>query len=191
MRTARIDGSLPEVARKRPSNVRFAGIGKKTTSNPVGCGRYTWPVVFDTHCHLTFDCFEGRVEEVLQEAAKAGVRGCITVATTTADAPRVTALADQHPRVWCSTGVHPLYSDQPIDWAAMHTAAQHPRCVAWGELGLDNHYAQPPAAKQRETLETQLAHIEGWTSEGLAKPVVCAEPPRGGRHAALGKCECG
>ncbi|MCH2160432.1 MAG: TatD family hydrolase, partial [Phycisphaerales bacterium] len=30
----------------------------------------------------------------------------------------------------------------------------------------------PPAAKQRDILETQLARIETWTSEGLAKPVI-------------------
>ena len=128
--------------------------------------------MFDTHCHLTFDCFEGRVEQVLKDAASAGVRGCITVATTTRDAPLVTMLADRHPEVFCSTGVHPLYSDQPIDWAMMQAAAKHPRCVAWGELGLDNHYTEPAAEVQREVLQEQLRLIESWTSEGLAKPVI-------------------
>jgi len=128
--------------------------------------------MFDTHCHLTFDCFQGRVEQVLADAAAAGVCGCITVATTTQDAPRVTALAERHPEVHCSTGVHPLYSDTPIDWALMHEAAQHPKCVAWGELGLDNHYAEPAGDVQRAVLKDQLARIEAWTEEGLSKPVI-------------------
>lgn len=128
--------------------------------------------MIDTHCHLSFDCFQDRIDEVLADALAAGVRGCITVATTTRDASQVTSLTESHPNVWCSTGVHPLYSDQPIEWDLMHEAAQHPKCVAWGELGLDNHYKEPSAQIQREVLYTQLAHIEEWTAQGLAKPVI-------------------
>ena len=153
MRAVRIGESLPE----------------RTLRSRRG---YTWFSMFDTHCHLTFDCYESRISQVLADAKKAGVRGCITVATTTGDAPRVTALADQHADVWCSSGVHPLYSDQPIDWDAMLTAGRHPRCVAWGELGLDNHYEQPPADQQREVLKIQLDRIREWTAEGLAKPII-------------------
>ncbi|MCP4797887.1 MAG: TatD family hydrolase [Phycisphaeraceae bacterium] len=128
--------------------------------------------MFDTHCHLTFDCFDDRIDAVLDDARAAGVRGCISISTTTADLPRLTGLADLHASVWCSSGVHPLYSDRPIDWAAMETAARHPKCVAWGELGLDHHYPEPARDLQRSVLEEQLARIEAWTEAGLAKPVV-------------------
>lgn len=128
--------------------------------------------MIDTHCHLTFDCFEDRVDEVVADALAAGVSKLITVATTTRDAARVVALAERYPNVFCSTGVHPLYSDQPIDWSAMHDAALHPKCVAWGELGLDNHYDTPVADRQRSILELQLASIEEWTREGLDKPII-------------------
>ena len=128
--------------------------------------------MFDTHCHLTFDCYEGRIEKILTEARTAGVRGCISISTTTGDLDRLVEIADTHHQVWCSSGVHPLYSDQPIDWEIMGRAARHPKCVAWGELGLDRHYDRPPIEIQRRVLEEQLARIEGWSDEGLAKPVV-------------------
>lgn len=128
--------------------------------------------MFDTHCHLTFDCYEGRVAEILAAARADGVRGCISISTTTGDLDRLVGLAETHDRVWCSAGVHPLYSDRPIDWEVMGRAARHPKCVAWGELGLDRHYAEPPIEQQQRVLEDQLARIEGWTAEGLAKPVV-------------------
>lgn len=140
-------------------------------STPRGRETYARDV-FDTHCHLTFDCFENRIDAVLADARAAGVRGCISISTTTADLPRLTGLADLHPTVWCSSGIHPLYSDRPIDWAAMETAARHPKCVAWGELGLDHHYPEPARDLQRSVLEQQLARIEAWTTEGLSKPVV-------------------
>ena len=134
---------------------------------PVNC-RY----MFDTHCHLTFDCFDGRIPQLLSDAAAAGVHGCITVSTTTGDLDQILALVDEHPQVWCSSGVHPLYSDTPIDWEAMRKAGEHPRCLAWGELGLDNHYKNPAKSQQLDVLQEQLERIEQWTQEGLSKPII-------------------
>ncbi|MAD19891.1 MAG: LuxR family transcriptional regulator [Planctomycetaceae bacterium] len=152
---------------------RLASVGMVLGREPTSVRREAYPHrVFDTHCHLTFDCFEDRIDAVLADARSAGVRGCISISTTTADLPRLTGLADRHPTVWCSSGVHPLYSDRPIDWNAMELAARHSKCVAWGELGLDHHYPRPDRDLQRSVLEEQLARIEAWTLDGLSKPVV-------------------
>lgn len=130
--------------------------------------------MIDTHCHLTFPEYADRVVEVLAAARAAGVRGAITISTTTADAARTVALARLHDGLWASAGVHPLYSDQPADWAAMRELGLDPKCVAWGELGLDRHYAEPSQAVQLARLEEQLGHLERWRREDprLDKPVV-------------------
>lgn len=130
--------------------------------------------MIDTHCHLTFPDFAGRVEETLEHAASMGVDGCITISTTAPDALAALTVAEQHARVWCSAGVHPLYADQgPHDWAQLRRLAESEKCVAWGELGLDNHYDRPARAIQDRVLEEQLASIEGahrfW---GRSLPVV-------------------
>ncbi len=130
--------------------------------------------MIDTHCHLTFPDFAGQVDEALEHARSLGVDGCITIATTVPDALAALTVAEQHERVWCSAGVHPLYSDQvPHDWGQLRRLAESQRCVAWGELGLDNHYARPPGETQRDVLEAQLAAIEEahrfW---GRALPVI-------------------
>ncbi|MFN5496296.1 MAG: TatD family hydrolase [bacterium] len=130
--------------------------------------------MIDTHCHLTFPDYAGRVGAVLADARAAGVLGAITISTTTADAARTVALAREHPNLWASAGVHPLYSDRPADWAEMRAAGLDPKCVAWGELGLDRHYLDPPQEVQRPLLETQLGHLARWRLEDprLDKPVV-------------------
>ncbi len=128
--------------------------------------------MFDTHCHLTFPEYRGRVAQVLAAARSEGVWGAITVSTTTANALASLALAREHEDLWCTAGVHPLHSDEPVDWAAMRLAGSHPKCVAWGELGLDRHYSTPPFDLQRRVLGEQLAQIEAWRGEGLEKPVV-------------------
>jgi len=117
--------------------------------------------MIDTHCHLTFPDFAGRVRAVLDRAACEGIRGVITISTTTRDCLEALALAEQHPDVWCTAGVHPLYSDRGThEWANLGRVIRQPRCVAWGELGLDNHYEKPARETQRRILEEQLAYIE-------------------------------
>jgi TatD DNase family protein len=132
--------------------------------------------VIDTHCHLTFPDFAGRVPEVLDEAARHGVEGCITVGTTTDNALECLALAERHDRVWCTAGVHPLYADRaPHQWDNLARAILHPRCVAWGELGLDRHHPTPDYSLQRRVLDEHIAIILATRRDAPAiarKPVV-------------------
>ncbi|MBK7404977.1 MAG: TatD family hydrolase [Phycisphaerales bacterium] len=130
--------------------------------------------MIDTHCHLTFPDFADRIDETLAHAASLGVDGCITISTTVPDALAALTVAEQHERVWCSAGVHPLYADQgPHDWGQLRRLAGAPKCVAWGELGLDNHYREPARTVQDRVLEEQLAAIEeAHRAWGRALPVI-------------------
>ena len=129
--------------------------------------------MIDTHCHLTFPDFAGQIDETLREAADAGVWGCISISTTSRDCLDALRVAQAHDNVWCTAGVHPLYSGKgPHDWQAVRNVAEDERCVAWGELGLDNHYDKPPRDTQRAVLAEQLAFIESCAHDGIDKPVV-------------------
>ncbi|MEQ9207680.1 MAG: TatD family hydrolase [Phycisphaerales bacterium] len=129
--------------------------------------------MIDTHCHLTFPDYAGRIDEVLADAALLGVTGAISIATTTKDSLDTLRLAREHEQVWCSVGVHPLYSDKgPHDWNVLRAHAKDPKCVAFGELGLDNHYDKPPKPIQHSVLAEQLATIESCWDDGLKLPIV-------------------
>ncbi len=129
--------------------------------------------VIDTHCHLTFSDYAGRIDQVLDEAAQFGVMGAISIATTTQDSHDTLRIAREHDQVWCTAGVHPLYADKgPHDWSVLKEHAKDPKCVAFGELGLDNHYDDPPKPIQHEVLADQLATIESCWDEGSKLPIV-------------------
>ena len=128
--------------------------------------------MIDTHCHLTFPDYNGRLDQVVADALAVGVRGMITVSTTSADCSRGLELATQSDRIWCTAGVHPLHSDEPRDWLAVRAVAEHPRCVAWGELGLDYHYTRPPRPLQHEVLAEQLQFMKQCADDGLTMPMV-------------------
>lgn len=122
--------------------------------------------MIDTHCHLTFPDYEGRIDQVVRDAAAAGVTGCITISTTTQNCFDCLKVAERFPNVWCSAGVHPLYSDEgPHEWNNLRIVARHEKCVAWGELGLDNHYTEPARDVQHRVLHEQLAFIESCRPE--------------------------
>ena len=69
-------------------------------------------------------------------------------------------MAEAHANLWCTAGVHPLHSDEPRNWEDVKRAAASPKCVAWGELGLDSHYKDPSRVVQEQVLHEQLAFIE-------------------------------
>ncbi len=132
--------------------------------------------MIDTHCHLTFPEFAGREALIMDAARAVGVRAAITISTTSVDCALACAIASRVPGVWCSSGVHPLYADAggptgSHDWANIERIARDPRCVAWGELGLDNHYADPPKPLQLATLHAHLDLITRVNRE-LGKPII-------------------
>jgi len=130
--------------------------------------------MIDTHCHLTFPDYEGAVARTLDEARDAGVYGAITVSTTAHTCADGLKIAEEYENVWCTAGIHPLYADQgPHDWDAIRFVAKRDKCVAWGELGLDNHYAEPAKGIQHAVLEEQLACIEACIKED---PQACDLP---------------
>ncbi|GAB4522634.1 MAG: hypothetical protein Tsb0013_25200 [Phycisphaerales bacterium] len=126
--------------------------------------------MIDTHCHLTFPDYDGRVDEELRLAREAGVHTVITIATGVRNGTETVALADKHERLFATTGVHPLYAHEgPHDWSLMLETAQHPKCVAFGELGLDNHYDAEHRPVQHAVLDAQLGAIVG---SGIDLPIV-------------------
>lgn len=129
--------------------------------------------MIDTHAHLCFPDYAGKIDETLAEARNAGVMGVISIACTTQDSHDQLRLAHEHEHIWCTAGVHPLYSDkEPHDWAAIREIAKDPKCVAWGEMGLDNKHEHPPRSIQDPVLATELAFIESCKADGIDLPIV-------------------
>lgn len=117
--------------------------------------------MIDTHCHLTFRDYNGDERPFLDRAAEHGVTGAITISTTTSDCQDALSIATRNENVWCSSGVHPLHADEgPHQWDNIIEVARDSKCVAWGEIGLDNHYDKPPKDIQLSVLHHQLALIQ-------------------------------
>ncbi|MFZ2300659.1 MAG: TatD family hydrolase [Gallionella sp.] len=92
----------------------------------------------DSHCHLNFPELAENITDVLAQMQQNDVVAALCVSVSLADFPRVLALAEQHPNIYASVGVHPDYEgvEEP-DVTRLVKLAQHPRVIAIGETGLD------------------------------------------------------
>jgi TatD DNase family protein len=125
--------------------------------------------LIDTHCHLDFDAYDGLRDQIVQEAAAAGVTRIINPGV---DLPRCRAalqLADHYLGVYVAVGIHPNstadFSDDML--AQVREMAKHPKVVAVGEIGLDYYRDRSPKTAQWAAFEAQLS-----LAAELSRPVI-------------------
>ena len=122
----------------------------------------------DSHCHLDFPDLIAREDEVLANMAANDVGIALCISVKLEDFPKVRALAERHPHLWASVGVHPDYADcDEPDVARLVALADHPKVVAIGETGLDYYWQKDAPEWQRERFRT---HIRAARETG--KPLV-------------------
>jgi TatD DNase family protein len=116
-------------------------------------------MLVDSHCHLDFPDYAGKVDEVVARAKAAGVSVCVSIGTELKRFPGVRAVAEAHENVWCSVGVHPHESEKELldDAAALIAEAAHPKVVAIGETGLDYYYEHSPRVPQQANFRSHIA----------------------------------
>lgn len=119
----------------------------------------TRPQITDSHCHLDFPDFEGQLDQIIANAAAAGITRMVTICTKLRNEPAVRAIAQAHAPVFYAAGTHPMSAaSEPLarvdDLIALAT---HPKFVGIGESGLDYHYTADSAEIQKQSLRTHIA----------------------------------
>ena len=114
-------------------------------------------MLVDSHCHLDFPDFDGRIGQVREAMAAQGVTHALCVSVSLAEWPKVIQLAEVHENFFASVGVHPDHdSGDPVSGADLVERARHPKVVAIGETGLDYYRQTGDTEWQRERFR---AHI--------------------------------
>ena len=92
----------------------------------------------DSHCHLNYPGLNEDTAGVLSRMQAAGVRQALNICTTLEEADQVLALANAHPFLLASVGVHPdnLGVEEPTVEDLVSRAGNQ-KVVAIGETGLD------------------------------------------------------
>ena len=115
----------------------------------------------DSHAHLDFPQFDSDRAEMLERARQAGVRTVLAIGSGPGPEKLDAALpfAEQHDWIYASVGIHPHEARLATDahFAQLDRLAQHPRVIAWGEIGLDYFYDHSPRDVQAKAFRRQLA----------------------------------
>lgn len=124
----------------------------------------------DSHCHLDFPDFQTDLEAVLAEAKVSNVGLMLTIGTRLSKLPPIVALAEAHPEIWFTAGVHPheaLAEEGGCSVERLVELSAHPKLAGFGETGLDFYYDHSPRDAQERSFRI---HCEAARQTGL--PIV-------------------
>jgi TatD DNase family protein len=112
--------------------------------------------VIDSHTHL--HVCKPDDAELVAAAAAAGVDRMLTVGTNGATCREALLAAERFPQVFAAIGRHPNEATgfDDADAVELHALADHPRCVAIGETGLDYYRDYAPRADQQRAFDAQI-----------------------------------
>ena len=114
------------------------------------------PPLVDSHCHLTWESFDGDREAVVAHMAEVGVAQAVVVATSVENARACAALCEVHAGLYPTVGIHP--NDVPDDLVQALTDFDEELLrggyVAVGETGLD-YYRD---STEREPQQASFRH---------------------------------
>ena len=118
----------------------------------------TQPLI-DTHCHLDVEQFHDDQLDVIARARESGIAAMLTIATDVPSSHRSVELARSHDSLYAAVGLHPNDAKKyrPGMWDELEALAQHPRVIAWGEIGMDFHWDFATRDEQLKVLRDQLA----------------------------------
>ena len=126
-------------------------------------------MIFDTHAHYDDEAFDTDRDGLLTDMQENGVGLILDPGCTTESSRRALALAEKYPFMYAAVGVHPeeLGTMRDDTLSEIRTLAQHPKCVAIGEIGLDYYW---DASRKDEQKALFAAQIE--LALELDKPVI-------------------
>ena len=112
--------------------------------------------MIDSHTHL--HACKPDDAELVAAAVDAGVTRMLTVGTNGVSCRAALLAAERFPQVLAAIGRHPNEATgfDDADLAELRALAEHPRCVAIGETGLDYYRDYAPRADQERAFAAQI-----------------------------------
>ena len=116
--------------------------------------------LIDSHAHIDFPQFADDREAMLERAQAAGVNTILAIGTGPGPEQLDVAIpyAETHDWIYTTVGIHPHETREvtPAHLDTLARLAQHPKVIAWGEIGLDYYYDHSPREVQQRVFCEQM-----------------------------------
>jgi TatD DNase family protein len=122
-------------------------------------------MLIDSHCHLDYFTAE-EMPAILARAAEAGVGEMVTIGTRIGQSVHIRGIAEAHPNVWCTAGIHPHNAGEQAvpEPEVLARMAAPAKVIGIGESGLDYFYDKAPRDMQQACFR---AHIRAARLAGV------------------------
>jgi TatD DNase family protein len=126
-------------------------------------------MIFDTHAHYDDEQFDQDRDALLASLQEQGIEAVVNIGADLASTKNSLALAERYPFVYAAAGVHPDNTKElnEENFAWLREAAQTPKVVAVGEIGLDYYWDETPRDVQKHWFEAQME-----LARQINKPIV-------------------
>ncbi len=124
----------------------------------------------DSHCHLgdlKFGDIDQDFNEVVHNAAEAGVTHMLCVSTDLPSFDPMYEKIKDLPNVYATAGIHPLNINEPWSEEELKRCALNPKVIAIGEIGLDYYYEEESKDLQQDIFARQIR-----VAREVQKPIV-------------------
>ncbi len=113
---------------------------------------------FDTHAHYDSGAFNADRFEILGSMPDAKVGLIVNPGCDLESSKTAIGLAERFNFVYAAVGWHPEDMDKLTDkaFAELEMLAEHPKCLAIGEIGLDYYWDDTHKAEQKELFKKQI-----------------------------------
>jgi len=116
--------------------------------------------LIDSHAHIDFPQFAEDRDAVLTRARAAGVNTLLAIGVGPGPEKLDAAIpyAEAHDWIYTTVGIHPHEAKEvtPEHLGTLARLAQHPKVIAWGEIGLDYFYDHSPRDVQKRVFVDQM-----------------------------------
>jgi TatD DNase family protein len=116
--------------------------------------------LIDSHAHIDVPQFADDRDAVLARAQAAGVNTLLAIGVGPGPEKLAAAIpyAEAHDWIYTTVGIHPHEAKEvtPAHLETLARLAQHPKVIAWGEIGLDYFYDHSPRDIQKRVFREQM-----------------------------------
>lgn len=98
--------------------------------------------IFDTHCHLNAEQYEGNLDQVILNAQELNVTDIMIIGTNIEDSIKAIEIANKYDNVYASVGIFPidLAYMKETDLETLEKIVGNNKVLAIGEVGLDYYH---------------------------------------------------
>ena len=114
--------------------------------------------MIDTHAHIDFECYENKIDEILNNAKNNGIEKIIIPGVRPKEYKKIINLIEKYDFLYGAVGVHPSETGEYNEEVRSQILelAKHPKIVAVGEIGLDYYWDKTTIDAQKKMFIEQI-----------------------------------